>query len=181
MPLSLCDVTYTFPLIQKMAVAMEGVFAFYTAVGAIVFTVMSCVAGAALRSTKSQVTELFRQHPGHCGCHDMKWSVGAATHLLSALASSGCCCDDCSCNWSAGWVRTRGSGDILTVRINTRHAKTAKDCFSAQSLALCANWKWLGLFYWLLIRLFPRCAPSSFCSWTSHWFCVSFKHSYDCS
>lgn len=57
------NVTYTFVLIQAMALAVEGVFVFYTAVGAIVFTVMSCVAGAALRSTKSQVTKLFRQQP----------------------------------------------------------------------------------------------------------------------
>lgn len=46
-----------------MALAVEGVFVFYTALGAVVFTVMSCVAGAALRSTKSQVTKLFRQQP----------------------------------------------------------------------------------------------------------------------
>lgn len=38
-----------------MTVAVEVIFVFYSCVGAIIFIMMSCFAGAALRSTRTQV------------------------------------------------------------------------------------------------------------------------------
>lgn len=38
-----------------MTVAVEVIFVFYSCVGAIIFIIMSCLAGAALRSTRTQV------------------------------------------------------------------------------------------------------------------------------
>lgn len=41
--------------VQAMGVSVEAIYLFYSVVGAIIFIVMSALAGAALRSTKSQV------------------------------------------------------------------------------------------------------------------------------
>lgn len=47
--------TFVLSLIQEMTVACEVIFVFYSCVGAIILIIMSCLAGAALRSTRSQV------------------------------------------------------------------------------------------------------------------------------
>lgn len=154
------NVTCTFVFLQGMAVAVEGVFVFYTALGAVLFTVMSCVAGAALRSTKSQVTKLFRQQPwthftglGHCGCCNMKWSL--ITDHWSALCSR-------LLRLLLWWPQLQPTN---------RLSKNKR--------------KWQQKMTWPVLLTsdpsFPRCAPSSFRLWTLLWFCVSFRHYYNCN
>lgn len=46
-------------LIQAMGVSVEAIYLFYSIVGAIIFIVMSSLAGAALRSTKTQVNDII--------------------------------------------------------------------------------------------------------------------------
>ncbi|XP_040900306.1 uncharacterized protein si:ch1073-291c23.2 [Toxotes jaculatrix] len=50
-------------IFEAMGVAIEGIFLFYSFAGAIIFIVMSALAGAALRSTKSQAIVVMTTAP----------------------------------------------------------------------------------------------------------------------
>lgn len=83
--LSSCSGTRDLFLEQAMATAVEFLYLFYCLVSAVVFIVMSALAGTVLRSTKTQVsthtplkracvsnarvTRFFPLLTGHC-CHD---------------------------------------------------------------------------------------------------------------
>lgn len=50
-----------FVFVQTMGESYQAIFLFYSFIGAIIFVVMSALAGAALRSTKSQVKQHTRK------------------------------------------------------------------------------------------------------------------------
>lgn len=60
--------------VKAMGVTIEAIFVFYSFVGGIIFIVMSTLAGAALRSTKSQVkkTRLYTTDTAeNCAFHNI--------------------------------------------------------------------------------------------------------------
>lgn len=73
-----------------MIIALEGTFVFYSFVGAIILIVMSSLAGAALRSTKSQVkTHTHKQNNFHRHYRDAKPKRSCnMTYIQSSEASA---------------------------------------------------------------------------------------------
>ena len=82
--------------VQTMERSLKGIFVFYSFVGAIILIVMSTLAGAALRSTKSQVKQL---------------ETPTSTHIITDSA------ENFECKWSVFIQHFSSLEDHFTVQV----------------------------------------------------------------
>lgn len=136
-------------LIQAMGVSVEAIYLFYSIVGAIIFVVMSSLAGAALRSTKTQVKR--HHHPNDTFMHSKDYAENYSTYLCNTsrsveripmvfffIFSSGYYSDDYISNGHTSWITNkRGSGMTCTTRKYEACKETLKYCISMFEPTAC--------------------------------------------
>lgn len=85
---------------QAMGFSLEMIFLFYSFMGAIIITVMSCLAGAALRSTLSQVKKTTSTHTHITDCTESCAQYYLLREFLTIFAKFKQSCNRSKDQWS---------------------------------------------------------------------------------